>query len=136
MPHPRPKSHPLIVGLDTKVLNFVRQYIDDAVEAGDTTLFHKKTGNLRVTASQLCQYVVSVGDGQLQRTKRALVQKSTERAIDLINSEQGKPWERGKNVGHEPGDCFDKDGEGMAIDNDTDDIDTKDLVEFKVCSNP
>lgn len=136
MPHPRPKSHPLIAGLDTKILNLVRQYIDEAVSAGDTTVFHKKSGNLNVTASQLCQYVVAVGDGQLQRTKRTLVQKATERAIDMINSEQGKPWKRSKNAGREPGDCFDEDGEGMVLDSDIDDIDAEDLVEFKVCGNP
>lgn len=135
MPHHRPKSHSLIVGLDTKVLKLIHQYIDGAVEAGDASLFHKKTGNLSVTASQLCRYVVTFGDGQLQRTKRTLVQKSIERAVELINSEQGKSWKRGKNDGREPGDCF-GDGEGMVLDSDIDGIGAEDLVEFKVCYCP
>ena len=92
MPPPRTrKPHSLTSQLDTKVLGLVRWYIDDAVDEGNTSIFHKKTGTLSLGTSQLYQYIVSAGDGSLQRTKKALLEKSIERAIEVINAEQEKP---------------------------------------------
>jgi len=136
MPPPRtgrPRS--LTSQLDTKVLGLVRRYIDDAVDEGNTSIFHKKTGTLSLGASQIFLYVVSAGDGSLQRTKKALVEKSIERAIEVINTEQVKPAKKGKKAPkepREPGEEFDDDGEGMAMDSDFEGVDIGDLVEIKV----
>ena len=136
MPPPRTgKPRSLTSQLDAKVFGLVRQYIDEAVDEGNTSIFHKKTGTLSLGTSQLYQYVVSVGGGGLQRTKKTLVEKSIERAIEVINAEQEKPAKKGKKAPkepREPGDEFDDDGEGMAMDSDFEGVDIGDLVEIKV----
>ncbi|KAF8418497.1 ribosome biogenesis ATPase RIX7 [Tirmania nivea] len=125
------KPHSLTSQLDTKVLGLVRRYIDDAVDEG---IFHKKIGTLSLGTSQLYQYVVLAGDGPLQRTKKALVEKSIERAIEVINAEQEKPAKKGKKASkepREPGGEFDDDGEGIVMDSDFEGVDIGDLVEIK-----
>jgi len=135
MPPRTGKPRSLTSLLDTKVLGLVRQYIDDAVDEGNTSIFHKKTGTLSLGTSQLYQYVISAGGGGLQRTKKVLVEKSIERAIEVINAEQEKPAKKGKKAPkepREPGEEFDDDGEGMAMDSDFEGVDIGDLVEVKV----
>lgn len=136
MPPPRPRTpHSLTSQLNTKVLGLVRRYIDDAVDEGNTSVFHKKTGTVVLGTSQLHQYVISVGDGGLQRTKKTLIEKSIERAIEVINAEHenlAKKSKKAPKEPREPGDEFDDDGEGMVMDSDFEGIGIGDLVEIKV----
>lgn len=135
MPSSRLGKRSLTAQLDLKVLALVRQFIDDAVEEGDTSIFNRKTGTLCIGTSQLSQYVSAVGDGGLQRTKRAMIEKSIERAIEVINLEEEKPAKKSKNKDREPkepGDEYDDDGEGMVIESDFEGVDLGDLMEVKV----
>ena len=148
MPPPPRSSKPgsLTAALDTKILILVRRYIDDAIEDGDTSLFNKSTSSLRLSVSQLSQYVSAVGDGRLQRTKKSMIEKSIERAIEVINYEQeqvqyrekDKPVrrkKRGKSVPveeEEEARPDEEDEEVMAMDSDFEGIDVDELVEIKV----
>ncbi|KAI5809637.1 ribosome biogenesis ATPase RIX7 [Peziza echinospora] len=88
MPPPRPaKPRSLTASLDGKILAIVRLYIENKIDEGDTSVFHK--GSLRLSVSQLSQYVTAVGDSSLQRTKKSVVERSIEKAIIVINNERG-----------------------------------------------
>ncbi|KAF8474978.1 P-loop containing nucleoside triphosphate hydrolase protein [Kalaharituber pfeilii] len=133
------KPRSLTAALDTKILVLVRQYIDDAIEDGDTPLFHKGTGTLRLSVSQLCQYVSAVGDSGLQRTKKAAIEKSIERAIGVINAEQEKAGKDkaagGSRKNGDRDEDEDEDGEGLTMDSDFEGIDVGELVEVKQETN-
>lgn len=91
---PRPgKPRSLAAALDTKVLSLVRRYIDEQLSSSPSTSILTKSGGLRLSTVQVSQYVISAGDASLSRTKRAVIEKSVDRAILVINKEHDEDIE-------------------------------------------